>query len=281
MKLEQKLNKLTIGVFIIGILICIYILNSNKLEIVSYRAIGSIETIGFQKLDNNKVKKKVKFAMVDSIPNLEIANVNVYRYKDYTNIETDKATHSDEMINILRSIDSSVEIDVYAVTDELGNIDNNLLIKALSDIRNKNYDVINMSFYTRKDDEISKYINDIYNNGALVVASAGNAGNWEVSYPSSLDSVICIGGVTSSGDLWQDSNRGGIDYVMPVSFYSKLTSKMIQGTSISSILFSALAIRQLEINPNLNKIDLIRSLTDISVNPKEKAILGKGQPCLI
>jgi hypothetical protein len=278
MKLENKLTKLILFVFMSGILICLYILNSNKLEPVLYRPIGSIESVGFPILDNT-VDKKVKFAMLDSMPNVEMSNVNVYRYKNYTNGDTGEVTHADEMIHILRSVDSLVEIDVYAVTDEFGNINNKLLLKALSDISKRNYDVINMSFYTKRDDKITKYINDIYNNGALIVASAGNFGNWEVSYPSSLDSVICIGGITSSGELWSDSNRKGIDYVMPVSFYSELTSKMIQGTSISSILFSALAIRELELNPNFNKDNLIKSITEISINPSNKAILGKGQPC--
>lgn len=280
MKSKNKSIKLVIFVFMIGILSYIYTLNNNNLKLVTHKTIGSIESIGFTQLNKGaEGDNEVKFAMLDSMPNVELRNVNVHKYRGYADYEPSEVTHADEMINIVKSVDSSLKIDVYVITDEAGKVNNKLLIKALSDIRKKNYDIINMSFFTKNDVEITKYINEIYDKGALIVASAGNAGNWEISYPSSLNNVICIGGITPIGDIWENSNRGKIDYVMPVSFYSKLTYETIQGTSISSILFSTLAIKLLELNPGFNRDDLIKSITDISINPNNKAILGNGQPC--
>jgi len=279
MKLKNKLINLILFLSTSIILIYIIHLNSSNLTISNYIEIGSIESVGFKDLDN-KSYNQVKFAILDTMPNLKYNEVNIFKYKEYQQYNYNEITHSDEMVNIVQSINSSIDIDVYVITDDNGDINNELLLEALNDIRNKKYDVINMSFYTKENDLITKYINEISNKGTLIVASAGNSGNWEVSYPAILKNVISIGGITSNGQFWSNSNRGKIDYVMPVSFYSDLSYSYIEGTSVSAILFSILAVYELKLNPEFTKEQLINLITNISVNPNDKAILGNGQPCL-
>jgi len=63
-------------------------------------------------------------------------------------------------------------------------------------------------------DQLEQSVEEALDNGAFVVASAGNDGeddDGDVGSPGSVEGVICVGGITRSGDIWAGSSEGDND----------------------------------------------------------------------
>jgi len=108
-------------------------------------------------------------------------------------------------------------------------------------------DVINMSW---GDNQYSKLLNDViqyaYENGVVMVGSAGNSSSDLPHYPSSFSQVISVGSIQENEALSSFSNFGStIDLVAPGSQIITLglegTYKKVSGTSVSAPFVSAVA----------------------------------------
>ena len=63
-------------------------------------------------------------------------------------------------------------------------------------------------------DQLEQSVEEALDNGVFVVASAGNDGeddDGDVGSPGSIEDVICVGGITRSGDIWSGSSEGDND----------------------------------------------------------------------
>tara|TARA_B100001250_G_C19801976_1_gene791543 strand:- start:477 stop:1634 length:1158 start_codon:yes stop_codon:yes gene_type:complete len=63
-------------------------------------------------------------------------------------------------------------------------------------------------------DQLEQSVEGALDNGVFVVASAGNDGeddDGDVGSPGSIEDVICVGGITRSGDIWSGSSEGDND----------------------------------------------------------------------
>jgi len=109
-------------------------------------------------------------------------------------------THGQVVRTLLRRYGEPDKLNFYSVEDTRGNVDRKSYLNALtlvgSYLRNNPRDrvVINISLgsYSPKPLE-RKLIKDILEQGAIVVAAAGNDGIKDSIYPAALDGVICVG----------------------------------------------------------------------------------------
>ena len=63
-------------------------------------------------------------------------------------------------------------------------------------------------------DELEQSVNEALDSGVFVIASAGNDGeddDGDVGSPGSVEDVICVGGITRSGEIWSGSSEGDND----------------------------------------------------------------------
>ena len=63
-------------------------------------------------------------------------------------------------------------------------------------------------------DELEQSVDEALDSGVFVIASAGNDGeddDGDVGSPGSVEDVICVGGITRTGDIWSGSSEGDND----------------------------------------------------------------------
>jgi serine protease AprX len=63
-------------------------------------------------------------------------------------------------------------------------------------------------------DQLEQSVEEALDRGVFVVASAGNDGeddDGDVGSPGSVEDVICVGGITRSGEIWSGSSEGDND----------------------------------------------------------------------
>ena len=116
--------------------------------------------------------------------------------------------------------------------------------------------VVNMSF---GDVALSRFLKDIiyyaYQQGLIIVASAGNSGNDEVHYPSGLPETISVGATDKDDNIAGFSNYGStIDCVAPgneiLSTAVNNKYNVVSGTSFSAPVVSAIAGLILSLHPD-------------------------------
>ncbi|MFM8879598.1 MAG: S8 family peptidase [Verrucomicrobiota bacterium] len=105
--------------------------------------------------------------------------------------------------------------------------------------------IINLSLGSAQD---SPYLRDVIqqvtDQGALVIAAAGNNGSTEAFYPAAYESTLAVTAIGRSGQLTPYANRGGfVDLAAPGATVVQLggQSWMVQGTSVSAAYTSGLA----------------------------------------
>jgi hypothetical protein len=128
------------------------------------------------------------------------------------------------------------------------------------------------------------------NTGAIVVASAGNAGD-DIGdndiYPCELDGAICVGAILSDKSAWNGSNYGSpVDLWAPTGLRSTLTRNSVaedtnntgedelaffNGTSCSAPYLSGVVALMKALNPYLYKsqvLTMLQNSANISTDPK-------------
>jgi subtilisin family serine protease len=131
--------------------------------------------------------------------------------------------------------------------------------------------IINMSF---GDAAISTFLKDVirfaYNEGVILVASAGNSANDQLHFPSGLRETIAVGASTQNDHLASFSSFGNtIELVAPGShIYSAAIGGrygFVNGTSFSAPMVSAVAGLLLSVNANLT-IEQIKNILKTSTD---------------
>jgi hypothetical protein len=105
--------------------------------------------------------------------------------------------------------------------------------------------IINLSLGSAQD---SPYLRDVIqqvsDQGALVIAAAGNNGSADPFYPAAYDAALAVTATGRSGQLTPYANRGGfVDLGVPGSTVVQMDGQswVVQGTSVSAAYASGLA----------------------------------------
>ncbi|MEJ2543102.1 MAG: S8 family serine peptidase, partial [Calditrichaceae bacterium] len=118
--------------------------------------------------------------------------------------------------------------------------------------------IVNMSF---GDIALSRFLKDIiyyaYQQGLIIIASAGNSGNDELHYPSGLPETISVGASDKDDNKAGFSSYGStIDCVAPgneiISTAVNGKYNSVSGTSFSAPIVSAIAGLILTLHPDMN-----------------------------
>ncbi len=193
-------------------------------------------------------------------------------------------THGQVVSSILRGNGEPDELRFYGVDDTHGAVDSERYLNALTLIRSylrvKPADrvVVNISLgsYSPKPQEI-RLIRDILEQGAIVVAAAGNDGIEDSIYPASLDGVICVG-ASANGVRTDYSNYGNIDIFADGSYQTaqrvtlpsdigmetRARTVMLNGTSFAAPKVSGVIVKMLQLDPSLENQQILEILQDTS-----------------
>jgi hypothetical protein len=197
----------------------------------------------------------------------------------------EKLTHGQVVCTVLRRYGGPDKLNFYSVDDTRGNVDRESYLNALnlveSYLRDNPHDrlVINISLGSNSPKpREKKLIRDILEQGAIVVAAAGNDGIKDSIYPAALDGVICVG--ASGGGVRQSySNYGNIDIFTDGSYQTMQSLTLpsdtgiethtrtvkLNGTSFAAPKVSGLIVKMLQLKPSLENqqiLDILQNTSD-------------------
>ena len=122
----------------------------------------------------------------------------------------------------LKGVSIGVELLVAKAIDDEGQGDSSSVANSVDWCVQQGADIISLSlgggqsigsgFFTT--DELEQSVDEALDSGVFVIASAGNDGeddDGDVGSPGSIEDVICVGGVTRTGDIWSGSSEGDND----------------------------------------------------------------------
>ena len=159
--------------------------------------------------------------------------------------------------------------------DEEGKTSNFALLQALAYAAKAGAKVVNMSWGAETDsDFLRTSLQTAYDQGLILVASAGNEPTGKSIYPAAYSTVVAVAGVESDGQIWKNSNYG--DFVdLSASATASLPSGNYAGTSISSAVVANALAQYLNAHPGASRSDALSAL-ESSLSPAPAAGYGKG-----
>ncbi len=229
------------------------------------------------KLLEDRMEPKIIAFVIDS------ASSMMEKERNILNLFED-LTHGQVVRSILRRYGEPDKLNFYSVDDARGNIDGESYLDALTLIGNYLRDnprdrvVINISLgsYSPKPLE-RKLIKSILEQGAVVVAAAGNDGVKDSIYPAALDGVICVG--ASGGSVRRNySNYGNIDIFADGSYHTTQMLSLpsntgiethtravkLNGTSFAAPKVSGLIVKMLQLKPSLENRQILEIIQNTS-----------------
>ncbi len=173
----------------------------------------------------------VSVCMVDSgidMTHDDLSELNLAGWSDFIGNGDDPYDdngHGTMMAGILVADGSltglAVDVDLYVAKALSGNGEGNdeTVAEAINWCIAKDVNIISLSlggnasgFSIILGDQVEDAVENAYNAGIVVVAAAGNDGgandDGDVASPGIVDTVICVGGVDSNGNIWSGSSVG-------------------------------------------------------------------------
>ncbi|MCB0395774.1 MAG: S8 family serine peptidase [Flavobacteriales bacterium] len=225
------------------------------------------------------------FGNSDNDPSPESTSGNNWNHGSHTAGIAGAATDNN---NGIASIGAGVSIMPLKTGYECGGVCLRNTTQAITYAAENGANVISMSFgSTNSSTTDQNAITNAYNNGVVLVASAGNSGGQTSNYPAMYSEVIAVANTTendtknsgSTYGTWVDVSAPGTNIYStgyPSSYYNNT------GTSMSAPLVSGLAGLLLSINPNLTPAQVKQCITSTAVNidnlnPSYAGKLGSGR----
>ena len=122
----------------------------------------------------------------------------------------------------LKGISRGVDLLVAKAIDHEGQGDASSVANSVDWCVQQGADIISLSlgggqsfgsgFFTT--DELEQSVDEALDSGVFVIASAGNDGeddDGDVGSPGSVEDVICVGGISRTGEIWSGSSEGDND----------------------------------------------------------------------
>tara|TARA_B100001123_G_C15269739_1_gene1009839 strand:+ start:770 stop:1924 length:1155 start_codon:yes stop_codon:yes gene_type:complete len=195
-----------------------------------YREITGSNEDSISGLDGNGVLLCIVDSGID-LGHPDLRGLNIAGWKDSVNgLEDpyDDEGHGTAMAGIivaeggLRGTATGVSLLIAKAIDENGEGNDGMVSESVDWCVDNGADIISLSlgggqsfgsgFFTT--DQLEQSVEDAIDNGVFVVASAGNDGqddDGDVGSPGSVEDVICVGGITRTGDIWSGSSKGDND----------------------------------------------------------------------
>ena len=160
----------------------------------------------------------------------------------------------------------SVSIIPIRTLDENGNISGFALMQSMVFALEQGAKVISMSWGSSND---SRFFNDAIayarQQGAILVAAAGNEPTGQPSYPAAMPEVIAVAALTADGNVWNQSNYGSfVKFAapgfanLPVGY--KGSAGLYAGTSISAAYTANVIAQYLQTHPKAGATEAINAL---------------------
>ena len=172
----------------------------------------------------------VDVCIVDSgidVTHSDLDNLNLAGWSDFIGSKSspyDDNGHGTMMAGILvadgglTGIARDVDLYVAKALSENGSGDDATVADAIDWCISKDVNIISLSLGGATSgasiifgDAVEDAVDSAYDSGIVVVAAAGNDGeqdDGDVASPGTVDTVICVGGVDSDGNLWSGSSVG-------------------------------------------------------------------------
>ena len=232
----KQLTVLASGVLIITVGVFAYMIFTGEISLSGPSALVLEKEEDFDKLvQYDSVDRYsgngVSVCMVDSgidMTHPDLSGLTLADWSDFiSNRDSpyDDNGHGTMMAGILVADGSltglAVDVDLYVAKALSGNGEGNdeTVAEAINWCIAKDVNIISLSlggnasgFSIILGDQVEDAVENAYNAGIVVVAAAGNDGgandDGDVASPGIVDTVICVGGVDSSGNIWSGSSVG-------------------------------------------------------------------------
>jgi subtilisin family serine protease len=129
-------------------------------------------------------------------------------------VEYDTNGHGTMMLSLLRGYDDLVDgispnatVYSYKVVGDTGVIHGDVLAKAIEQAHTDGVDLINISLGSYlENDTVLEALKNAWQDGIIIVASAGDYGANDMLFPANSEYVISVGAVNETGNVWDDTN---------------------------------------------------------------------------
>lgn len=246
----------------------------------------NVQMINANKIKKNKLKKKIKIALLDS--GVDAGNDISLAYsislvpgeEEMTKMFMDGSGHGSSVAGLIAAEDNEEGItginpnaDIYSirVLDDANQAPLSRVIEGIYLAIEQKVNIINMSFglntYSKA---LEEAIRAAAKEEILIVAAAGNTGDRGVQYPAAYEEVLAVGSVDKQGEVAEHSAKGEeIEIVAPgelVRTTGFLGTEMVSsGTSLAAPQVAAVASLIWERDPSV-PADFVRDLLKESAN---------------
>lgn len=204
----------------------------------------------------------------------------------YVNSDDGDSGHGTAVASLIASrlgIAPDAEILSFQVADASGRTNTYTLAEAIIAASDSGAEVINISMGQSSPSRLlSAAIEHAREMGAVIVASAGNEGIDQVSYPAAYDDVISAAAIDARGEHIDFSNSGAVSLAAPglgvPSAWPGEDAVLFSGTSASAPIVSGsivMLMSQLGIDAN-SAADLLLSQTNEAGAPGDDTYYGSG-----
>lgn len=238
---------------------------------------------------------EIKVAVIDSgiNPNMKLKE-SIVETKSYLNSNNDELDHGTPISEIILanndSLDKTVSLYSYKVINKEGIVNKADFLIALQDIKDrKEIDIVNISFGFRNNfPEIEKIINDLVDQGVVIIASSGNNHGLDADYPARYSNVISVSSIDKNNKPLKFNSKGKIDFVAMGSNVQSISSdglpSQYSGSSFATAFITNKVIKVLDkkdIPKNKERYQTVyQELKNISVRLGDREIYGEGAPVL-
>lgn len=209
-------------------------------------------------IQNDNDSNTIHVALLDSGISDEMIralppNITVKKYNEKDN----EIIHADLVLQrIIQDISKEVNIVIHdVVVSNTESIKKYQLEEALKVAKDIGPHVLNLSLgLNQSNEKINILINDLIENGTVIVAAAGNRRSLNAQFPARYDNVISVGMLESNGEISKISARKKVD------FFADGEIDGLKGTSFSTPLVTNIIIKMLYLKELENTMDIIDEL---------------------
>lgn len=249
-------------------LVCAITLVSNPMEV--YGGInnnGNFIEMGIEGINNdvNRINKEIVAVIDTGVDPSQFDFKSIIMSSGDSHDDNGHGTITASIIDQVSNYgldNSSISLLPIKVLDRNGNTNALKLAQSIRYAVDHHADVINLSLELYSySEEVIAAVQYAEQKGVLIIAASGNNREGLLSFPATLNEVLCVGSADGSA-VSNFSNYGPqLDVVAPESFYFRENGQETQyfGTSISSAEVTGLALIIKSIAPELTP-DEIRAL---------------------
>jgi thermitase len=189
--------------------------------------------------------------------------------------------HGTHMAGTIASIAPDCRLMNVKVADDTGKCQPSVVAKGIVWAVKHGAKIINMSLAMTSSPDLEEAVNYAWNQGAMVIAAAGNKGTSEPSYPAYYDDCLAVAGTDENGSLALLSSYGDwVDVAAPgFNIYSELPHNQYgykTGTSAAAAHVSGVAALVFSVAKDTNGDGELNDEVRWAVENSCTAVTGSG-----